>query len=240
MDWFVRDFDHPGYFDIYRGKAREAAVEGPGLAACLDLPRGARVLDLPCGWGRLRPHLEARGLAVVGGDLSPLNLRRGLEEFPGPAVRLDLRALPFRDGCADGVLCAYTSWGYFRTDAEDQAQLREFARVLRPGGVLVLDLAGRGHLARAVAFVEGLWRQVREEGVRYRERVRWSPDRRRVVTDRVHEGVHFRHDIRVPEDAEVREALAGAGLRVDRAWGGYGGGPLEPLSERWIYRAVRD
>jgi len=239
MDWFARDFDHGAYFDLYRDKERDAAIEGPALAACLDLPAGARVLDLPCGWGRLQPHMRAHGYACAGGDLSALNLRRHAAEHPGPVVRLDLRALPFRDRCADGVLCAYTSWGYFRSLEENLQQLLEFARVLRPGGALVLDLVGREATARAIALVEGRWLDLEETGVAYRERVRWSPDRRRVVTDRICRGTRFRHDIWLPTDGEARAALAAAGLDLERGWGGYRGEPLEPLSERWIYRAVK-
>jgi SAM-dependent methyltransferase len=236
MEWFQRDFDHPAYFEIYREKAEEAAVEGPALAALLALPRGSRVLDLPCGWGRLRPALEAAGYRVVGGDLSALNLARKAREFPGPCARLDLRRLPFRDGCADGVLCAYTSWGYFATEAENLAQLREFARVLRPGGSLVLDLAGRDRCLRALARAGTGWREV--EG-RYRERVRTSPDGRRVLTERIFGGERFRHDIWLPTDQEVRTALDAAGLALDRAWGGLDGSPWTALAERWIYRARR-
>ena len=239
MEWFVRDFDCAEYFDIYRGKQQEAAEEGPALAGYLGLAPGALVLDLPCGWGRLRPFLAARGFGVVGGDLSAVNLRRHALENPGAIARLDLRALPFRDRCADGVLCAYTSWGYFRTDAENLAQLREFARVLRPGGALVLDLVGRDHTARAIAFVEGHWCDVEDEGVHYRERVRWSPDHRRVITDRDYLGKRFRHDIWLPTDAEVRAALAASGLELDHTWGGFDEEDWEPYSERWIYRAVK-
>ena len=239
MEWFARDFDCAAYFDVYRDKEWEAATEGPGLAACLGLPAHSTVLDLPCGWGRLRPYLLEAGLEVLGGDLSALNLRRHAAEHPGPLARLDLRALPFRSGCADGVLCAYTSWGYFRTLEENLAQLREFARVLRPGGVLVLDLVGREYTRKAVALVEGRWQQIDQDGLRYRERVGWSADRRRVITDRTCRGTRFRHDIWLPTDAEARDALQVAGFRVDRTWGGYEGEGWEPLAERWIYRAVR-
>lgn len=236
MDWFVRDFDHPLYFRIYANKAEEAAREGPALVACLDLPPGSRVLDLPCGWGRLRPALEAQGFEVVGGDLSPLNLARHHREHGPAALRLDLRALPFRDGCAEGVFCAFTSWGYFATPEENLAQLQEFARVLGPGGVLLLDLVGRSWLEAAIRPVEGHWYEA-EEG--YRERVRWSPDGGRVWTDRILEGERFRHDIWIPRDDEVRAFLAAAGFRVDRVWGGLDGQPWEPGAERWIYRALK-
>lgn len=236
MDWFIRDFDDPRYFDIYRSKEAEAAEEGPALACLLGLPPGSRVLDLPCGWGRLRPYLEAAGHAVIGGDLSPLNLQRHRKEFGRSVLRLDLRALPFRDACADGVFCAFTSWGYFASAAENQAQLNEFARVLRPGGTLLLDLTGRAWLERAAAPVEGQWFTV--EGI-YRERVRWSEDRARILTDRICQGERFRHDIWIPEDSEVRAALAAAGLELEARFGGLDGRPWSPEAERWIYRAVR-
>jgi len=237
MDWFAWDFDRPAYFQIYADKAADAATEGPALAALLDLPRGSRVLDLPCGWGRLQPHLAARGLDTAGGDLSPLNLRRHAAEHPAPLARLDLRALPFRGACADGVLCAYTSWGYFATDAENLRQLEEFARVLRPGGVLLLDLAGRDFLRESMAEVEGVWLEFPDDG--YEERASWSPDGRRIRTERRCQGDAFRHDIWIPTDAEARSSLRAAGFGTVAAFGGLDGRPWAGQAERWIYRAVR-
>ena len=234
MDWFIRDFDHPLYFEIYRDKEQEALEEGPSLAALLDLPEGSLVLDLPCGWGRLRPALERCGHRVVGGDLSPRNLRRHQEENPGALARLDLRALPFRDACADGVFCAFTSWGYFATDAENLRQLQEFARILRPDGVLLLDLAGRTAIQRNTAGITCGW-YTTQEG--YRERVRWSPDGRRILAERILRGERFRHDIWLPEDREVRDFLDAAGLELERAFGGLDGCPWSEEAERWIYRA---
>ncbi len=237
VDWFVRDFNHPAYFTIYADKAADAAMEGPALATLLDLPRGSRVLDLPCGWGRLNPHLRARGLKVIGGDLSPLNLAKHRASHPIPLVRLDFRALPFRQESADGVFCAFTSWGYFATEAENLRQLSEFARVLRKDGVLLLDLAGRAFLEAALSGVESEWLEFSEE--RYEERAQWSPDKRRIVTERLCQGESFCHDIWIPTDAEVRHCLDTAGFTLDRAYGGLDGRPWEEDSERWIYRAVK-
>ncbi len=235
MEWFARDFDHPLYFQIYQNKEHEADEEGPALAAMLGLPSGSLVLDLPCGWGRLQPALEARELRVVGGDLSALNLRRHAEEHPGLMARLDFRALPFRNGCANGVFCAFTSWGYFASEAENLRQLTEFARVLKPGGVLLLDLVGRIYLENATRRVGQDWFWA--DG--YRERVRWSADRKRILTDRILEGIRFRHDIWIPTDQEVSEFLEEAGFVIDRTFGDLGGGPLAPEAERRIYRALK-
>lgn len=236
MDWFARDFDHPLYFEIYRNKEQEAFEEGPALASLLGLPEGSLVLDLPCGWGRLQPALEQHGYRVIGGDLSALNLQRHRTEFPGTVTRLDFRSLPFIDSCADGVFCAYTSWGYFATDEENLRQLQEFARVLRPGGVILLDLAGRRVIEQNAASVGNSWYRAQEG---YRERIRWSQDGRRILAERIMEGERFRHDIWIPEDHEVRSFLDAAGFDLDRACGGLDGRPWEAGAERWIYRAIR-
>ncbi|MBP1627672.1 MAG: methyltransferase [Holophagaceae bacterium] len=235
MEWFVRDFDHPLYFEIYQCKEAEAREEGVALAAMLDLPKGSLVLDLPCGWGRLRPALEHRGYRVVGGDLSPLNLSRHQSESPGALVRLDFRQLPLKSGVADGVFCAFTSWGYFASEEENLRQLQEFHRVLRPGGVLLLDLVSRSYLEEGVSRTENIWFNAVGG---YRERVRWSPDRRRILTDRIHHGERFRHDIWIPEDQEVLDCLDRAGFEVQAPWGDLEGHPLDGKSERRIYRAT--
>lgn len=236
MDWFARDFDHPAYFEIYQEKEAEAALEGPGLAKLLDLPPGSQVLDLPCGWGRLSPALAAQGYQITGGDLSWLNLQRLQRDFPGRAVRMDLRQLPFRNQCADGVLCAFTSWGYFATDWENQRQLAEFARVLKPGGVLLLDLAGRDFYWAALKRVPHGWYDV--EG-RYRERVRASTDGTRMLTDRICRGERFQHDIWIPSDAQIRSSLMGAGFQVREAYGSVDGRAWTAGSERWLYRCLK-
>jgi SAM-dependent methyltransferase len=99
-------------------------------------PRGARprILDAGCGTGNNLTHLAARG-AACGVDLSTDAVRfcqsRGVT-----VARASLLALPFHDGAFDLV----TSYDviYHRWIPDDGAALREMARVLRPGGLLLL------------------------------------------------------------------------------------------------------
>ena len=122
-------------------------------------------------------------------------------------------------------------------DAENLAQLTEFARVLRPGGALLLDLAGRLHLERATRGLGDAWY---DTGEGYRERVRWSTDRRRILTDRLCRGVRFRHDIWIPTAEEVLAFSEEAGFRLEACWGGLAGEPWRPGAPRWIYRFKRE
>jgi SAM-dependent methyltransferase len=94
----------------------------------------ARLLDCGCGTGAIVRHLGARGRAV-GVDLSPEAVR--LARTRGAAVaRAGLLALPFADGTFDCV----TSFDviYHRWVEDDAAAVAEMARVLRPGGLLLL------------------------------------------------------------------------------------------------------
>ncbi len=97
-----------------------------------SLPRG-RVLDVPAGRGALAQHLAELGFQVVACDLYP-----DLFEAPGvPIHRGDLnRELPFADGEFDYVVCLE---GLEHLENPHQA-VRELARVLRPGGQVVVSV----------------------------------------------------------------------------------------------------
>jgi SAM-dependent methyltransferase len=96
--------------------------------------RVPRLLDNGCGTGGMLRYLAARGRAV-GVDLSPDAV--GPAHAGGAAVaRAELLALPFPDATFDLV----TSFDviYHRWVTSDAAAVREMARVLRPGGLLLL------------------------------------------------------------------------------------------------------
>jgi glycosyltransferase involved in cell wall biosynthesis len=94
-------------------------------------PRG-RVLDAPAGEGALAERLVERGFEVICGDIEPGRFRaQGLACEP---LDLDGR-LVYRDGSFDAVTCIE---GIEHLENPHHT-LREFARVLRPGGCLVVS-----------------------------------------------------------------------------------------------------
>ena len=90
---------------------------------------GEVALDLGCGNGRHLDLLRERFDTAVGMDFS----RSMLELCSGAAVRGDLTGLPFRDSCADTVLCI-AALHHLPSREERIATLDEIARVLRPDG----------------------------------------------------------------------------------------------------------
>jgi ubiquinone/menaquinone biosynthesis C-methylase UbiE len=114
-------------------------------------PLGAqRVLDAGCGTGNYAHALSGEVGKVHGIDLSKGMLRRAQEKLPGGAllVQGSVCALPYRGDSFDAVLCHFVL--HHLDPGEDFADLRralaEFARVLRPGGVLCLQTASHDQI----------------------------------------------------------------------------------------------
>jgi len=120
---------------------------------------GERVLELGHGPGRLLVELTKQGFRPVGLDLSPQmgrlarrRLRRNGQA--APLVRAPAQRLPFSDGAFDSLVATFPT-AYI----VDPATLTEAARVLRPGGRLIIvlgaRLSGRDVLSRGI---EALYR----------------------------------------------------------------------------------
>lgn len=105
-----------------------------------EQPRGARILDVPCGGGvAVRALRPAQAVEYVACDLSPRMLdrtvelaeRRGVLHLLTP-VEADAGNLPFADASYDLVV-SFTGLHCF---PDPERAVAEMVRVLRPGGVL--------------------------------------------------------------------------------------------------------
>ncbi|MEU0205961.1 class I SAM-dependent methyltransferase [Streptomyces canus] len=127
--------------------------DGPAYAAAvaeLGLRVGDRVLDAGCGTGRALPPLRAAvgpSGVVVGADLTAAMLEaavRAGRDRDGRLLLADVAALPLRSRSLDAVFGA----GLISHLPRPTENLRELARIVRPGGVLALfHPIGRAALA---------------------------------------------------------------------------------------------
>lgn len=124
---------------------------------------GWTVLDIGCGTGAAVAEYATLGCSVIGADPSPAMLAKARERL-GPEADLrvvDGERLPVEDGCIDLVLVSLVLHSVSNEDAV--GLLREAARVLRPGGrILVVDFGTsglrfpRGWIGRGVTVVAEL------------------------------------------------------------------------------------
>ena len=137
-------YDEPrnGLFDL----------DEPIMHAILDeFPTGA-ALDAACGTGRLASSLVARGHHVIGVDSSPDMLAVARRRLPTAEFLLgEIENLPVPDDSFDVVTCGLA---LSHLSSVGTAML-EFARVLRPGGHLVIsdvsaELILRGSVVHAL------------------------------------------------------------------------------------------
>lgn len=107
------------------------ALEHRALLPWIARTRARRAIDVGCGTGRWTERLNAIGL-----DASPemLGWAAGKMGLRGRLAVADATSLPIASGAADLVLCALTL-GHVRDQA---SAMREFARILAPGGTLLL------------------------------------------------------------------------------------------------------
>ncbi|MFN0135331.1 MAG: class I SAM-dependent methyltransferase [Phycisphaerae bacterium] len=146
----LREFDH--WALSYDHSRLNELVFFPSIRACQEeiyrwLPadgeRPFRMLDVGCGTGSLLSIMAREPLAeaLIGLDYSEEMTRRAAAKFAGApnpsrmiALRGDAERLPLANASVDVVTCCNSFHHY----PNQPVAVREFRRVLRPGGMLVL------------------------------------------------------------------------------------------------------
>ena len=150
QDWVqavLGDSFHPGGAEL---SAR--------LVRGLHLPPKSRVLDVACGIGTTaRLMADEFGLDVVGLDASAANVAKAESLLRGEMAAFvtgDAATLPFPDDSFDAVVCECA----VSTFADQARVVAEFARVLKPGGVVgITDMVIEGELPEDIAGVIAPW-----------------------------------------------------------------------------------
>lgn len=242
-DWWDGYFDET-FVELYRAflTPERTRREVRGILRLLEIPPGAAVLDLACGWGRHAVELARRGYAVTGLDWSTTLLKHARRRAHRAGVQVewvqgDMRELPWT-GRFDAVLSLFSSLGYFLSDAEDLRVLQAARRALRPGGHLVLETMHRDHVVPH--YAERDWWEAPREMTVWAER-EWD-----ALAGVSHETIRWRqgeregeknHAIRVRTATEWLTLLDEAGFEAVECYGDWAGMPFTHTSENLIVLA---
>lgn len=241
-NWW-RDYFGDDFFDLHVDLFPEelSRREVAGMIELLQLPAGARVLDVPCGWGRHTRLLGEFGFEAIGADLSHALLRRASGPGPDRFAAADIRMLPFRTESFDAVINVFTSLGLFLDDAEDLRALREAHRLLKPGGRFLLESMHRDDVIAAYAEKD---RWTLPDGTEVRVRRRFDPVRgishERLRWKRGPETGEKRHSLRLRTATEIDALLRAAGFRDVEYYGTWEGDAFTHHDASLIAVAVRE
>jgi ubiquinone/menaquinone biosynthesis C-methylase UbiE len=170
--------------------------------------RTGRMLVMGAGTGREAIGIARRGLSVVGIDSSfaALRIARRLAESRGASVRLhqgDYLSLPYAAGSFDYALLSTTMYSAIPGRAGRQAWLQDLARILTPGGLVMLSfLPERNTPGRARALCRRLNRVL----------VKLPGANRAYQTGDDCAMVHFLHAFQ--DETELRKELESAGALI--------------------------
>ncbi len=168
--------------------SRITAAEVDQVCQWLRLSVEHRILDLCCGQGRHTLELAKRGFSNVEGlDRSHYLIQRARQRakilaLPTKFKEGDARKLPYKNDEFDTVLVLGNSFGYFDTVEDDLRVIKEVARVLKPWGRLLIDLADGEYLK--ANFQKRSWEWIDDNLFVCRERS-LSADSERMVSREV-------------------------------------------------------
>jgi len=216
---------------------RRAADEAAFLDDALRLDPGSRVVDMPCGDGRILLQLAKRGHHVVGVDACRKSVRRARDRVrrAGVDARVhlgDMRAPPI-EGAFDAVVSWGGSFGYF-SDEENEVVLREMVALAKPGGAVLVESVNRPHVLRN--FLRVVEHSAR--GVQAVARNRWD-----AATQRLEGRWTFRQDdvvsygrtrMRLYTLSQMKRLLDRVGAPLVTALGDISGEPYRESSARMI------
>jgi SAM-dependent methyltransferase len=143
--WQGVEKDYRPFFDVI--PRRRTNEEVKYVIKKLHLKPGQKLLDCPCGFGRMAIPLAQKGVRVTGVDITPSYLdelrttarRRGLKIT---ALQADMRRITFRNEF-DAAANLATSLGYFEEDRQNLLVIRKLYQALKPGGRFVLNIINR-------------------------------------------------------------------------------------------------
>jgi len=239
-EWFDDDSFWRELYPVMFPEERIAgADEQVAKALALTKPSGKTALDLCCGPGRCSIALAKRGFYVTGVDRTQYLLDKARARARTARAKIEWVRADMRDFVRPNsfalVLSMFTSFGYFADRGEDLLVLRNILESLRQGGVCLIELLGKEHLAK---IFQPTVSHLLPDGTLIVERHEifddWTRVRNEWLLIKNNRVRRFKFHHTVYSGLELRDRLERAGFVDVKLYGNLGGDEYGPDSERLV------
>jgi SAM-dependent methyltransferase len=233
---FTQDYDRV-YFPTFTPERNR--LEADFIQTALQLPVGARILDLACGHGRHALEMALRGFQVTGLDLNSRFIEMGRKatqamnlqnvEFVLGDMREFSLGRPFA-----AAYCYFTSFGYF-SDEENLKVLQQVAAALSSSGKFLLETTNRDSSIHKVEHQPRRWDEP-EPGLLILEDDRFNARTSRIHTRAIilDQGLRrmVEYDIKLYTHTELEDMFEQVGMKIVATYGNKDFSPYSVASPR--------
>ncbi|MFN8286484.1 MAG: class I SAM-dependent methyltransferase [Chitinophagales bacterium] len=219
--WFEEWFDSPYYHLLYSHRSENEAERFiEKISTQLNIPKGAKVLDVACGKGRHAKTLYKLGYDVTGIDLSPNSIAEARKCIvPGLFFEVwDMRKI-YKPAAFDYVFNLFSSFGYFENAEDDLKAVQAFAGNLKPGGTLIFDYINTEWLVKNIKAREIVPRG--ETQFHIQKRIEGGFIKKRIDFLAEGENYSFEEQLKLINLNRFEEMFAAAGLEIIAKFGDY-------------------
>jgi SAM-dependent methyltransferase len=237
-------FDDPSFWTelypyVFSEQKFAAAEKEAGQIVALTGVRSGAILDLCCGPGRHSVALARRGYALTAVDKTAPLLQEARSRAEAGNVEIEFVRQDMRDfvrpGAFDLAINMFSAFGYFDDKKGDQKVLENLFTSLKPGGVLLMDMAGKEWLARV--FHPTTSRDLPDGSVlveRHQIFDDWSRLRNQWILIKENRVRTFEFHHTIYSGQELKDRLLAAGFAAVRLFGDLEGDDYGPEATRLI------
>lgn len=172
-NWFKDWFNSPYYHILYKNRDENEAIKViDQIISQLKPPKDSKIVDIACGKGRHAFHLATYPFDVTGIDLSESSIAEALtnEKENLHFYTHDMR-LPFWINYFNYAFNFFTSFGYFKTNKENENAVRTISQSLTKGGFFIIDYINTGYVTNHIVHSE----EKNIDGIKF-SIIRWHDD----------------------------------------------------------------
>lgn len=221
QNWFRTWFNSPYYHLLYEHRDfTEAEKFIDNLFNKLNLKAGQKVLDLACGKGRHSLSFNQLGLNVTGLDLSQESINEA-KKLENPSLNFvigDMRTFEINESF-HAIFNLFTSFGYFKSELENQIVINNIDKHLDSNGVLVIDYLNAKKVAEKLPIVE----TINKGHIDFK--IKKSIENQFIVKEikfkDKQDQYSFKEYVKYIDLSEFKSYLSSAGMKINAIYGDY-------------------